>query len=209
MIVPNIDTVVTALTALMALFATFYQIAQSNKQGLFDHRLSVWSNVKSLMNLCEINRMYLERGQEGPDLANCLSFQFMTNNVYLYSIGPSIAHTLEHDYQQHLLCKLAELQDLALEARFVFKGGLAGSLTMFIDSYRSLLFSMYQYQIVLDRVGKIGEEQRKSLGDACELAEEPESREKLSNERRALLESYDRLVDKKVEKKVEKQCRLR
>lgn len=206
---PNIDTVVTALTALMALFATYYQIAQSNKQGLFNHRLRVWSTVKSLMKLCEAHRGYLEREQEVPDLANDLCFQFMTNNAYLYSIGPSITHTLEQDYQQPLLCKLAELQDLALEARFVFKGGLASSLALFIDSYRSLLFSMYQYQIVLDRVGKIGGEQRKSLGDACELAEEPESREKLSNARRTLLESYDRLVDKKAEKKVEKQCRLR
>lgn len=94
-------------------------------------------------------RKYLERGQEGPDLANDLSFQFMTNNAYLYSIGPSIAHVLEQDYQQLLLCKLAELQDLALEAKFVFKGDLGKSLSSFIDSYHSLLFSMYQYQIVL------------------------------------------------------------
>ena len=97
------------------------------------------------MNLCEKNRHYLEREQESPDLANDLSFQFMTNNAYLYSIGPSIAHVLEQDYQQLLLCKLTELQDLAL----VFKGDLGKSLSSFIDSYHSLLFSMYQYQIVL------------------------------------------------------------
>ena len=203
---PNMDSVVTALTAL---FATCYQITQSNKQGLFNHRLSVWSNVKSLMNLCEINRMYLERGLEGPDLANDLSFQFMTNNAHLYSIGPSIAHTLEQDYQQPLQCKLTELQSLALEASFVFKGCLGSSLALFIDSYRSLLFSMYQYQILLDRVEKIGEEQHKSLADACALVGEPEGREELVNARRTLLESYNRLIDKKTEKKVERQCRLR
>lgn len=209
MIVPNIDAVMTALTALMALYATYYQIAQSNKQGLFNHRLSVWSNVKSLMNLCEANRMYLERRQEGPDLANNLSFQFMTNNAHLYSIGPSIAHTLEQDYQQSLQCKLAELQNLALEASFVFKGCLGSSLELFIDSYRILLFSMYQYQILLDRVEKIGEEQHKNLADACALVGEPERREKLVNARRTLLESYNRLIDEKAEKKVERQCRLR
>lgn len=149
MAISNVDTVATASTALVALFATFYQITQSNKQGLFNHRLSVWTNARSLMNLCEKNRHYLEREQESPDLANDLSFQFMTNNAYLYSIGPSIAHVLEQDYQQLLLCKLTELQDLALEAKFVFKGDLGKSLSSFIDSYRSLLFSMYQYQIVL------------------------------------------------------------
>lgn len=209
MIVPNIDAVVTVLTALTAIVATCYQITQSNKQGLFNHRLSVWSNVKSLMNLCERNRMYLEREQEGPDLTNDLSFQFMTNNAHLYSIGPSIAHTLEQDYQQPLQCKLTELQNLALEAGFVFKGCLGSSLALFIDSYRSLLFSMYQYQILLDRVEKIGEGQHKSLADACALVGEPEGREELVNARRTLLESCNRLIDKKTEKKVERQCRLR
>ena len=53
MAISNVDAVVTASTALVALFVTFHQITQSNKQGLFNHRLSVWTNARSLMNLCE------------------------------------------------------------------------------------------------------------------------------------------------------------
>ena len=97
------------------------------------------------MAISQISR----KGARRPGFGKRFIFQFMTNNAYLYSIGPSIAHVLEQDYQQLLLCKLAELQDLALEAKFVFKGDLGKSLSSFIDSYHSLLFSMYQYQIAL------------------------------------------------------------
>lgn len=151
-------TIVTAGAAVVALVVSVTQIRMSNKQQLLDRRLHLWIKAHGLMGLCEHNRSSLERREEGPEFANDHLFLNLTNNSYLYDIGPAVNHVQEQDWQLRLLVKLEELKEAALEIELVFKGSAAKALGEFVANYAELLMAMYRYQIMLKHLDETGKQ---------------------------------------------------
>lgn len=106
------------------------------------------------------------------------------------------------------LAKLDELNGLAFEAKYAFKGDQAESISRFISDYRQLLFAIYQYQVRMNHVQKYAREYQRTLEEACEKIGESEQRKELYRAYDDISTSFDQLTDVKMTKKIEKQIRL-
>lgn len=202
-----ICSIVTAIAAIVALGISAVQMWVSNKQLLLDRRLRLWIKARGLMELCANNRSSLKERKNGPEFVNDLEFQWMTNNSWLYDIGPSVGHVLEQDWQPKLLTKLEELKEMAFEAKLVFRGHPAEVLSVFIENYASLLMSMYRYQIMLKNLYENSGQFHHDLDKTISAVGEEGQRFKLYEAKDRLLDSFDELTPRMVEKIVS-QCRL-
>lgn len=188
----NLPEYISAIVAIIALFISCYQARLSNKQSLFNRRLNIWITVDKLMSVYAKNAKNLEHNDE-PQLAIDRLFVWLTNTTYLQSISASINHVLDADPQLKLHLKLDEMKSLAMEARFCFKGKSGDAIAEFIEAYQSLLFSMYQYQILLNKMSQSEKEYQWTLVQASEKLHEPDKRKDLFEKESALAASYKTL----------------
>lgn len=138
------------------------------------------------------NAKDLEHDDE-PQMDIDLQFALLTNTTYLQSISTSINHVLDADPQLNLHLKLDEMRTLAMEARFCFKGKSGEAIAEFIEAYQSLLFSMYQYQVLLNKMSQSAKEYQWTLVQASEKLDEPDQRQDLFEKEDALAASYKTL----------------
>ena len=185
----NLPEYISAIVAIIALFISCYQARLSNKQSLFNRRLNIWITVDKLMSVYVKNAKNSEHDNE-PQMAIDLLFALLTNTTYLQSISTSINKVLDADLQLKLHLKLDEMRSLAMEARFCFKGKSGEAIAEFIEDYQSLLFSMYQYQIQLNKMSQSAKEYQWTLEQASEKLHEPDKRKDLFEKETALAASY-------------------
>lgn len=185
----NLPEYISAIVAIIALLISCYQARLSNKQSLFNRRLNIWITVDKLMSVYAKNAKNLEHNDE-PQLALDRLFVWLTNTTYLQSISASINHVLDADSQLKLHLKLDEMRTLAMEAKFCFKGKSGDAIAEFIEAYQSLLFSMYQYQILLNKMSQSAKEYQWTLVQASEKLHEPDQRKGLFEKESALAASY-------------------
>lgn len=188
----NLPEYISAIVAIIALFISCYQARLSNKQSLFNRRLNIWITVDKLMSVYAKNAKNLEHNDE-PQLAIDRLFVWLTNTTYLQSISASINHVLDADSQLKLHLKLDEMRTLAMEAKFCFKGKSGDAIADFIEAYQSLLFSMYQYQILFNMMSEKAKEYQWTLEQASEKLHEPDRRKDLFEKENALAASYKTL----------------
>ena len=199
---------VTAAAAIIALALTTLQIRQSNKQVLFDRRIALWTVAQGLMQLFERNHNQFEGKEDGPFFSNDLLFTWLTNNTFLNDIAPTLDHTLEPSFQFIFLRKLEELRSFSAEAELIFKGQVALYMSKFFDSYQALLFSMYQYQILIDHLTEDANRFQWALEGAIQRLDEPMHRKYLFEAYETLLASYTAFGDEATQKKIKRQIRL-
>ena len=153
------------------------------------------------------NARNLEHDDE-PQMAIDLLFAWLTNTTYLQSISASIYHVLDDDSQLKLHLKLDEMKSLAMEARFCFKGKSGDAIAEFIEAYQSLLFSMYQYQILLNKMSQSAKEYQWTLEQAYEKLHEPDKRKDLFEKESALAASYMTLCQLNKRGTIQRQIQL-
>ena len=190
----NLPEYISAIVAIIALLISCYQARLSNKQSLFNRRLNIWITVDKLMSVYAKN-------------ANLL-FALLTNTTYLQSISTSINHVLDADPQLNLHLKLDEMKSLAMEARFCFKGKSGDAIADFIEAYQSLLFSMYQYQILSKMMVEKSNEFEWTLEQASEKLHEPDQRQDLFERESALAASYKTLCQQNKRGAIQRQMQL-
>ena len=96
------------------------------------------------------------------------------------------------DPQLKLHLKLDEMKSLAMEATFCFKGKSGDAIAEFIEAYQSLLFSMYQYQILLIRCLRVQRNINGRLNRLMKIYMSPING-KISLKEKALLPRHTRL----------------
>lgn len=143
-----------------------------------------------------------------PQMAIDLPFALLTNTTYLQSISASINKVLDADLQLKLHLKLDEMRSLAMESRFCFKGKSGEAIAEFIEAYQSLLFSMYQYQILLNKMLQNAQEYQWTLEQASEKLHEPEQRKELFEKENALAASYETLCQQNKRGAIQRQIQL-
>ena len=203
----NLPEYISAIVAIIALLISCYQARLSNKQSLFNRRLNIWITVDKLMSVYVKNAKDLEHDDE-PQMNIDLQFALLTNTTYLQSISTSINQVLDADPQLKLHLKLDEMKSLAMEARFCFKGKSGEAIAEFIEAYQSLLFSMYQYQILSKMMVEKSNEFQWTLELASEKLHEPDKRKDLFEKEDALAASYKTLCQHNKRGAIQRQIQL-
>lgn len=201
-------TVITALVAVVALIQTQVQINISNKQHLFDKRIENYLIAVGLVHLYEKNQLNLKHEKDKPILAIEYEFFLLTNNSYLENIAHVINNTLEPSIQKNFLIKLESIKEIAEKIKFMFLGKHAVWLGDFVTRYQELLFSMYQYKILIDKMQEASQKYNWTLEIAQEKLKENEKRSELQVAFDNLQYAYNKLKENKVEESLEKQIRL-
>ncbi|MHA5109767.1 hypothetical protein R5R44_01215 [Oenococcus oeni] len=85
-------------------------------------------------------------------MANDFDFLMLTNNTELSNITPAIRDVKDYDRHNAFLKELELFKAREQTAKFIFKDPTTGIVSNFIQDYRELLLSTYQYQILLDNM---------------------------------------------------------
>lgn len=208
----NLFAIITALIAIVALLQTHKQIKISNKQYLFDKRLSKYLLAKGLLELYKDNESLLDYTDDPDNEAIIVDYQFinLTNNNYLKDVTCIINEPKNNEFKNNFLVKIEELKKLSNEIRFLFRDNSGVLLGNFIMEYQNVLMELYKYQIVLDLM-KNDEIPRKIKSTYNELQKEYgelKHRHSLYDAIDDLKKSYHEVVSKKVINKIEKSIKL-
>lgn len=208
----NLLPIITIIATLIALWQTHKQIKISNKQFLFDKRLSKYLLVKGLLELYKNNESLLDYTKEPDDEAIMVDYQFMnlTNNNYLKDVTCIIKEPKNNEFKNNFLVKIEELKQLSIEVRFLFQNSSSLLLSKFIMKYQNVLMELYKYQIVLDlmRNDEIPRKNKPTYNELQKEYGELEYRQRLYDVIDDLKKSYHEVVSKKVINKIEKSIKL-
>lgn len=204
-VVTTLVGIVTAIVAIIALRKTNKQIQLSNKQHLFDKRIENYIIAIGLIQLYRSNCTHFNDEKDEPIFSTSLYFAWMTNNTYLEQITHAIDNTLKEPSHKELLIKLEDLKDVATKIKFLFSDEVSALLGNFVFSYQELLFSMYKYQIILD---KINEGHRLTIEEAQEKVGEKQHRIKLQKDFDNLKQADSLLKKANVEEQIINQIKL-
>ena len=199
-------SIITAVVAIIALVQTRQQIKLSNKQHLFDKRTEYYLVAMGLIQLYRNNCSRYTFEKDEPAYAIDLEFKWLTNNVYLEEISSAIENPLNAPEHKEFLIKLEDLKNIATKIEFVFFGKASIILSNFVLRYQELLFSVYQYQILLNNMEKAS--QGKTLEEAQRTVGEKEHRKNLKEAFENMKQADIRLKEEKVEEKIKKQIKL-
>lgn len=208
----NLLPIITIIATLIALWQTHKQIKISNKQYLFDKRLSKYLLAKGLLELYNDNESLIDYTDDPDNEAIIVDYQFinLTNNNYLKDVTCIINEPKNNEFKNNFLIKIEELKQLSNEVRFLFQNKSGLLLSNFIMKYQNVLMELYKYQIVLDLMKK-DEIPRKNKPTYNELQNEYgelKHRHRLYDAIDDLKKSYHEVVSKKVINKIEKSIKL-
>lgn len=201
-------SVITAGVAIVAIYQTQHQIKLSNKQHLFDKRVENYLIAKGLVQLYRSNSSHFIHEEDRPIFEIDLEFTWLTNNVYLENMTLAIENPLTEPYHKEFLTKLEELKEISSKIKFLFSGEIAELLGDFVLNYQRLLFAMYQYQILVNKLKDTANKFNLSLEESQEKVHEKKHRNTLKQAFDNLKQADSLLKDKKVERQIEKQIRL-
>lgn len=208
----NLLSIITIIATLIALWQTHKQIKISNKQYLFDKRLSKYLLAKGLLELYNDNESLIDYTDDPDNEAIIVDYQFinLTNNNYLKDVTCIINEPKNNEFKNNFLVKIEELKQLSNEVRFLFQNKSGLLLSNFIMKYQNVLMELYKYQIVLDLMKK-DEIPRKNKPTYNELQNEYgelKHRHRLYDAIDDLKKSYHEVVNKRVINKIEKSIKL-
>lgn len=144
-------SIISVGIALVALFQTKRQIALSNKQQLFDRRLSCFLGFNTIYNLYVANKLYLKDDSTFYH-TNDLIFSWLTNCADLEEMVLAVSNPLQQKEQKTLLTKYEQLKNDAIEISMVFDGNAAEIAGEFVSSFANLLKAMYQQQVYISKL---------------------------------------------------------
>ena len=208
----NLFAIITASIAIIALFQTHKQIKISNKQFLFDKRLSKYLLANGLLELYNDNENLLDYTNYLDDEPIIVDSQFinLTNNNYLKDINCIIKEPKNNELKNNFLVKIEELKKLSNEIRFLFHDNSGVLLGNFIMEYQNVLMELYKYQIILNSIqnDNIPRKNKPSYSELQKNYEELKHRHRLYNAIDNLEKSYNEVISKKVINKIEKSIKL-
>lgn len=208
----NLLSIITIIATLIALWQTHKQIKISNKQYLFDKRLSKYLLAKGLLELYKDNESLLDYTDNPDNEAIIVDYQFinLTNNNYLKDVTYIINELKNNEFKNNFLVKIEELKQLSNEVRFLFPNKSGLLLSNFIMKYQNVLMGLHKYQIVLDlmKKDKIPRKNKTSYNELQNEYGELKHRHRLYDAIDDLKKSYYEVVNKKVINKIEKSIKL-
>lgn len=208
----NLLSIITIIATLIALWQTHKQIKISNKQFLFDKRLSKYLLANGLLELYNDNETLLDYTDYLDDEPIIVDSQFinLTNNNYLKDINCIIKEPKNNELKNNFLVKIEELKKLSNEIKFLFHDNNGVLLGNFIMEYQNVLMELYKYQIVLDSMvnDNIPRKNKPPYNELQKNYDELKHRHRLYNAIDNLKKSYHEVVSKKTVNEIEKSIKL-
>lgn len=141
-------SLISIVIALFALYQTKQQITLSNKQQLFDRRLSCYTKFITIYTLFNGSKVIINTKDAFVYLDE-FEYSFLINCSDLEEMIQAISKPLQQNEQKAFLKKIEELKNLALEISMVFDGESGEVLSNFVSSYTDLLTKLYRQRIVV------------------------------------------------------------
>ena len=202
-------SVVTAATAVIAIRQTKKQVEQGNRQHLFEIRVENYLIAIGLIQLFRnCRRHWKDEKRDVPFPALDLLFGWMTNNTYLEEITGVINQTLQHPAQKEFLKKLENLREVATKIDFIFDNDEAKVLGKFIYTYQELLFSMYQYQIMWNRMLECAKQFQYTEEEAGQAVGEERIRKDLWENFDKADALFETIEKDKIEERIQEQIKI-
>lgn len=198
----------SAIVAIVAVMHTRKQINLSNKQILFDKRIENYIIATGLIQLYRSNSSVINNEKDGVMLSNNIDFIWLTNNAYLEQINCAIDNPLKETSHKELLIKLDNLNVVATKIKFLFSGNASNLLGDFVLYYQELLFEMYKYQTIVEKINKENENHKLTLEEIAQKFGEKAYRDKLQKAFDNLKQADSDLKKENVEEQIKKQIRL-
>lgn len=201
-------SVVSASVAIVAVMYTRKQINSSNKQVLLDKRIENYIIATGLIQLYRSNCSVINNEKDEVMILNYYNFNLLTNNTYLEQITCAIDNPLKGPMHKELLIKLEDLKVVATKIKFLFSGDVSNLFGDFVLCYQELLFEMYKYQIIIEKINKENENHKLTLEEIAQKIGEKEYRDKLKEAFDNLKQADSGLKKENVEEQIKKQIRL-
>lgn len=148
----NVDSLISIIAivcSVIALWQTHRQIKLSNRQHLFDRRLSGYLIVTDLIQSYQIQQKDCRlKDDDGFVSSIGLAWLHLTGNLYLESIQNACDYPIESQEGKNFSVKLAEFHRLAQEIQFLFSENISIPVSLFIQAYIQVLQAIYQYRLV-------------------------------------------------------------
>lgn len=144
-------SIVSIFIALLALFQTKRQISLSNKQQLFDRRLSGYIKFNTIYSLYFANKRHLKKENIFCD-TNDLVFLWLTNCSDLEEMTLAVYNPLHQEEQKIFLTKYEQLKRSAIEISMIFDGDTSRISGEFVATFADLLKAMYQQQVYISKL---------------------------------------------------------
>ena len=202
-------TIITTIATIVALFLSVRQIKLSNKQLLFERRLKIYLLAVSFISLCKEHYNLLSpKEKERPQFAIDQTFLWLTNNSYMEKHANAIQNPLKQPFHKEFLSKCEALKKAALEAQVIFEGEVASAYSDFILAYEATLFSIYQYQIIINQMMEKNEKKPMTIEEAQKLVPEEEERKKVLSDLKNLLNTYHKVSSTDISRQAKRQLML-
>lgn len=144
-------SLISIVIALFALYQTKQQITLSNKQQLFDRRLSCYTKFITIYTLFNGSKVIINTKDAFVYLDE-FEYSFLINCSDLEEMIQAISKPLQQNEQKAFLKKIEELKNLALEISMVFDGESGEVLSNFVSSYTDLLTKLYRQRIAVSKL---------------------------------------------------------
>lgn len=144
-------SLISIAIALFALYQTKQQITLSNKQQLFDRRLSCYTKFITIYTLFNGSKVIINTKDAFVYLDE-FEYSFLINCSDLEEMIQAISKPLQQNEQKAFLKKIEELKNSALEISMVFDGESGEVLSNFVSSYTDLLTKLYRQRIVVSKL---------------------------------------------------------
>ena len=212
--IKNPDTwlsLLAVLISVIALWQTHRQIKLSNKQQLFDRRLSDYLIVKGLLDLYREHRDNLGIEDNGkPLFSAAFTYAYLTNNAYLEAAGDAPNPPLDNPARKTLLLKVEDLHRVAAEMELIFPKEFSEPLNTFTSAYGKMLKALYGYLVIWNQISKDAFLDMKTwtLGEKADHLGEEQYRKEVFSALEQLERAYQVVVSQQTEGKIKEHIRL-
>lgn len=136
-------------------------------------------------------------------------WSFLVSVVSAFAgMGGAIDNPLKEPSHKELLIKLDDLNVVATKIKFLFSGNASNLLGDFVLCYQELLFEMYKYQTIVEKINKENENHKLTLEEIAQEFGEKAYRDKLQKAFDNLKQADSDLKKENVEEQIKKQIRL-
>ena len=198
-------SIVTITATIIALFQTSRQIKLSNRQSLFDRRISLIIYAKTIYCLLGNSRFSLEKREEGVQFGIAIPFCEITNSSIFEEMANVVSNPLKQPFHRSFLAKKEEIVSKSYEIKMVFKKDDANDLSCLLVCYSELLQSMYKYIIALSDMEKYKNE---PSFDYKNWEPELEQRADLFSKIKEAYEAFDNVKKRNLFAQLEKEIKL-
>lgn len=202
-------SVIAIAVSVIALWQTQRQIKLSNKQYLFDRRLSAYLTIKDLLGSYLTQKENRTLSDNDEFVFNIkMTWYFLMGNMYLESVSNAIEYPISSLEGKEFSIKMVELIKKAEEIKLLFPAKVSDPITDFVSSYYHVVRSIYQYQLAWNYTDEDPVLKSMTIKEKAKQIGETAYRRKVLDSLKELDSSYQKIVDQDSEEQMKNCIRL-